>query len=319
MEDTLDNALAPIEESINKAKTYSADSMVNNDVAELKMRDGDIVHQVDHGNGVATFRTESKRVAQTLFQDLGYEVSDFMTDAAEGMGYEPTFAEDVTEKIGPIEAITIGAFEAKKYFENKMHDMHPQTELGKNVRDIGTELMILFGTVYGLGKFKALQGVPKYGQKAKKYFTNLAKSAMRWGFAEGVAAGIARDNESEPFALMITDITGITDKEDLQHIRLMYQDALNNGDDYNNFRLRAVKALDGLATGIAIESLLTVLGSTYKAHQALMGTNLATSGSVGAAVTAEQLTTQEGLIDINNDKLIQQLFPQDLRIDPFDE
>ena len=87
MEDTLDNALAPIEESINKAKTYSADSMVNNDVAELKMRDGDIVHQVDHGNGVATFRTESKRVAQTLFQDLGYEVSDFMTDAAEGMGY----------------------------------------------------------------------------------------------------------------------------------------------------------------------------------------------------------------------------------------
>ena len=45
----------------------------------------------------------------------------------------------------------------------------------------------------------------------KEKFQNLASSALRWGTAEAIAAGIARDNESEPFTLMLTDLAGLTD------------------------------------------------------------------------------------------------------------
>ena len=38
MEDTIDNALAPIEASIEKAKIYSPDNLTNTDVAQKKTR-----------------------------------------------------------------------------------------------------------------------------------------------------------------------------------------------------------------------------------------------------------------------------------------
>ena len=61
MEDTIDNALAPIEASIEKAKIYSPDNLTNTDVAQKKLdKDGNIIVEVDHGNGVATIGTEAK-------------------------------------------------------------------------------------------------------------------------------------------------------------------------------------------------------------------------------------------------------------------
>ena len=322
MQDTIDEALAPINESINKAKVYSPDNMINNDVVERTIySDNNVVSKVDHGNGVATmsgafykkqneFGGELLKIGSSTIADIAYEAADVFTDANESFN-------NLLLQTHPLIGYT--AYQVKNVYENKMDAFQPQTDLGKTVRDIASELSIMGLNLVAFKKIRFLQGVPKYGQKAKKYFMNLAKSALRWGTAEGIAAGIARDNESEPFALMLTDITGITDKEDLKNIRLLYQDALKNGDDFNDFRLRGIKALDGLATGATIEVLMTVLGSTFKAHQALFGTSLGTTGSVIAAGTAEQQKTKDTLIDYNNDQIIKKLFHDDLTIGPYDD
>ena len=90
MEDTIDNALAPIEASIEKAKIYSPDNLTNTDVAQKKLdKDGNIIVEVDHGNGVATKATEAKRVAKSYAQDVLYEFSELYLDVAEGFGYDP--------------------------------------------------------------------------------------------------------------------------------------------------------------------------------------------------------------------------------------
>ena len=326
MEDTIDNALAPIEASIEKAKIYSPDNLTNTDVAQKKLdKDGNIIVEVDHGNGVATIGTEAKRVAKSYAQDVLYEFSELYLDVAEGFGYDPNDTPGVDiglnqNRVGPLEMLAIGADKYKYYYENKMHHLHPQTEGGKAVRDIATELTILFATALGpLKKIKAMQGVPQYGQKAKKYFKNLASSALRWGTAEAIAAGIARDNESEPFTLMLTDLAGLTDSSDFEEIRLMYQEALRNGDDFEDFRIRAVKAADGFLTGVVFETVMSILGTTYKAHQAALGVGPQTPAAVGVAAGAEASITADQLQDQHNDKLIKQLFSEDLTIGPYND
>lgn len=311
MEDTVDNALAPVEKSMQEAELYSPDNPNSTAIVQRKLdADGNIINEVDHGNGVKSIATEAARVAVSTVADVAYEGADLFTDINEG-------TDNLLVKMHPLLAYT--AYKAKDVYENKQDFLgfkfQPKTKTGKAIRDIGSELLLMFGGLQLMKANRFLQGVPKYGQKAKKYFHNLAKASMRWGIAEGTAAGIARDNESEPFALMLTDITGITDETQMQNVRELYQDALSNGDDFNDFRLRAVKSLDGFATAATLEVLMTVLGSTFKAHRAFLGTGVGTSAAVGASITAEQLQTQNQLTDINNDRIINEQF-KDLMMGP---
>ena len=95
MQDTIDEALAPINESIKKAKVYSPDNMLNNDVVERTIdEDNNVVSKVDHGNGVATmsgafykkqndFGAELLKVGSSTIADIAYEAADVFTDLNE--------------------------------------------------------------------------------------------------------------------------------------------------------------------------------------------------------------------------------------------
>ena len=113
---------------------------------------------------------------------------------------------------------------------------------------------------------------------------------------------------------MLTDLAGLTDSSDFEEIRLMYQEALKNGDDFEDFRIRAVKAADGFLTGVAFETVMSILGTTYKAHKAALGVGLG-----GVAAGTEASITTDQLQDQHNDKLIKQLFSEDLTIGPYND
>ena len=85
---------------------------------------------------------------------------------------------------------------------------------------------------------------------------------------------------------MLTDLAGLTDSSDFEEIRLMYQEALRNGDDFEDFRIRAVKAADGL-TGVVFETVMSILGTTYKAHQAALGVSPGVPAAAGVAAGTE--------------------------------
>lgn len=262
MEDTLENTLLPIYESMDKAKNYSFDNP--NSPAPEEYYDANTKstkQKIDFGNGVIdiqtvaepTFGSEAVKVGQSVLFDIGDEIGTAYQDIDESTNFMLT-------KTHPLLGMTV--YRSVDYFRKVKNKFEPQTETGRNVRDVASELSIMVVNNALLKKIKPLSGIAKNSQKFATYFKNVASSALRWGVAEGTAAAIAR-NEEKPFVLMISDLTGITDENDLTEIREIFQQGVAAQEPWDKIQKRLLFAADGFATGSAFEAIMPMLFSLY--------------------------------------------------------
>ena len=332
MDNTLDSVLNPINESIAKSQSYSPDNLNEPLESTTHVEDGKVVEKIDFGNGVIkedvksqpTFLSETSRVMMSVLPDIANEFKGVYMDLGGKTYYdltEDTYGDDATLKQlqfqHPFFSVQMQQLsnlnrmsKTDSIKENPNNSFSPQTETGKAVRDIASELSIMAVNNLWLKKIKLLSGIPKYKQKFKTYFKNLAQSSLRWGFAEGGAAFVAR-NDTEPFVLMITDLLGITDDNDLNTIRQTYHQALTANEDESKLKLRLIRATDGFLSGAAFEILFSILGTTYKFHRNLLaplGFSTGQAASVGVAYGTMQSEDQKTIVNENNKKLIQEQF-----------
>jgi len=262
MDESVDSVLFNTYNSIEKAQSYSPDNL--NSPASEQVYDNDtksIVEQVDHGNGVVTKETvaqptwygETARVGASLGFDIIDEFGDVYADFDSATNHMLT-------KTHPILGYTV--YKNQDFIKRTKSIFEPKTETGVVIRDVASEISIMIANNLLFKKIKLLSGVPKYGQKFYTYTKNIAQSALRWGAAEGTAAFVARDDEN-PFVLMMTDLTGITDENDLTEIRNIFKQGVNSNEPWDKVQKRLVFAADGFATGVAFETILPILRTVY--------------------------------------------------------
>ena len=262
MEDTLENTLLPIYESMDKAKNYSFDNP--NSPAPEEYYDANTKstkQKIDFGNGVIdiqtvaepTFGSEAVKVGQSVLFDIGDEIGTAYQDIDESTNFMLT-------QTHPLLGMTV--YRSVDYFRKVKNKFAPQTDTGRLVRDVASEISIMIVNNALLKKIKPLSGIAKNSQKFKTYFKNIGSSALRWGIAESVAAGIAR-NDEKPFVLMISDLTGITDENDLTQIRDIFQQGVATQEPWDKIQKRLLFAADGFATGSAFEAIMPMLFSLY--------------------------------------------------------
>lgn len=294
MDETVESVLFNTYNSIDNAKNYSPDSP--NSPASEQVYDKNtksIVEQVDHGNGVVTKETvaqptwygETARVGVSLGFDIVDETGDVYADLDSATNHLLT-------KTHPILGYSI--YKSQDFIKRTKNRFDPKTETGIAVRDMASEISLMIANNTLLKKIKFLSGVPKYGQKFYTYAKNIAVSAFRWGVAEGTAAFVARD-ESEPFVLMITDLTGVTDENDLTQIRNIFKQGVNGNEPWDQVQKRLIFAADGFATGVAFETVLPILRTVYGSITGLA----ATKGFVEDQVQKETLQDMQN-VDIEN-------------------
>lgn len=287
MEESLENTLFPIYESMNKAKNYSADDP--NSPAPVEYYDANTKSTkqiIDFGNGVTdvqtvaepTFGSEAVKVGQSVMFDIGDEIGTAYQDIDESTNFMLTATH-------PLLGMTV--YKSLDYFRAKKNKFEPQTDTGRVVRDLASEIGLMVTNNFLLKKVKFLSG-------SASYLKNMAVSALRWGVAEGTAAAIAR-NDEKPFVLMITDLTGLTDENDLTKIREIFQQGVATKEPWERVQKRLLFAADGFATGVAFEPLLPILRTVYGS---VTGIAL-TKGFVEDPVEKETLEKMQN-VDIEN-------------------
>ena len=287
---TIDHELGPIEQSEKLSRTWSPDDMSRNETPIKKYKDGNIVEEVDFGNGVKLVASEVLRTASGVGLDVVDEFVDLADDMNNVMNGGLVAAHPVLYPA--LIKLNNGLQKHSEFFK-------PKTEVGKAVTDIGSEIAILLANETLLRKVKFFAGIPKHTQKFGQYIKNLSKSALRWGTAESGAAFVARENEGEPFTLFLSDLAGITDENDLKYIRETFQEARQSGDSAKEMEVRMYQALDGMAIGTAAESIIAPLATLYKIVDPVA--NIKALAGVGAAVTAEHIETVNQLNLLNNE------------------
>ena len=94
---------------------------------------------------------------------------------------------------------------------------------------------------------------------------------------------------------MITDLTGVTDENDLTQIRNIFKQGVNGNEPWDQVQKRLIFAADGFATGVAFETVLPILRTVYGSITGLA----ATKGFVEDPVQKETLQEMQN-VDIEN-------------------
>jgi hypothetical protein len=262
MDNTLENALQPIYDSIEKANTYSPDNP--NSPLPTEYYDNATKskkQQINFGNGVMleqtvaapTFASETIKVGQSVLFDIGDELGSAYQDIDESTNHLLT-------KTHPL--LGMAVYKSLDQFKKIKSKFEPKTETGVLIRDVASEIGIMVVNNALLKKIKLLSGVPKNSQKFVNWTKSIASSSLRWGLAEGGAAAIAR-NDEKPFVLMISDLTGITDENDLTEIREIFQQGTATNEPWDKIQKRLLFAADGFVTGSAFETIMPILSTVY--------------------------------------------------------
>ena len=286
---TIDHYLGPIEESERLARTWSPDDLTREETPVTKFRDDDFRQEVDFGNNVKLVFSEAGRVLASTGLDIVDEFAELTDEIDNSMN-------GMLSKTNPI--LFNMQKKSNEYLQSKTQFLQPKTDIGIAVRDLASELTLLIANEALLKKVKFFQGVPKHTQKFAQYMKNLSKSALRWGTAEAGAAFVARENEGEPFTLMLSDLTGITDENDLKYIRDTFQEGMRSDDSLKDLEVRMYQAMDGMILGTTFESVFAPLSSLYKIGKPLVNT-IALGGAASIA-PAEQLKIIQNLDLTNN-------------------
>lgn len=295
---TIDHELGPIEESERLAQTWSPDDVTRNETPITKYEDGRMVQEVNFGNKVKLVASETARVGAGIALDVMDEFVELADELDNSLNGYITLTHPIMYPL--IQKANATLQKDLEYFK-------PKTSIGKMIDDIGSEISLLIANEALLRKVRFFKGVPKYTQKFGEYVKNLSKSALRWGTAESGAAFVARENEGEPFTLFLSDLTGITDENDLKYIRETFQEAMHSGDSVKDLEVRMYQAMDGMLMGVAFESVFAPLSSLYKIINPIVDIK-ATAGSAGAsaaAVTAEHIEAMNQLNALNNQTAVQ--------------
>ena len=308
LEETIDYSLNAIDESINKKKNYDVD--VNQNFPErftYSESSGEIKKHIEMGNGVEETGVVAK-IKQPLYKDVlsglfssigtaSTEVGKTLDNINDNLGgvvyHNPTFIlnaviNDQIKKSKPGKIL-------QNFYNEKFT---PKTERAKIISDVAAEIELFVANNVALKKLKWFSKGVSYLPKATKKY---AEQLFRWSTAEGVARGTMGEDE-ESITLMLTDLAGLTDKNDMEDIRQFYKSNLEQKTPESEMKIRLANFLDGFALGSTADVFIKLLMTNY-------GKILATGG-VGLINIQDQDAENKQSIYLDNEQhknLIQEI------------
>mgnify|MGYP003627171883 CR=1 FL=1 len=269
LDETLDNVIDPIDNSMMKKNVYSPE--VSNNYPERHTYNestGEIKKHIEMGNGVEQSGIVAK-TKQPLYKDIfsglisslgtaSEEVDKTLDNINANMGgimyMHPTvlFSKTIRNEIEKTKAHkTVESFYDK--------NIAPKTDRAKMISEVAAELELFVANNLALKKLKWFSVGVKYLPKVTKKY---AAQLFRWSTAEGLARGTMGEDE-ESVSLMLSDLAGLTNQNDLESIRNFYKTNLEQKTPQSEMKIRLANFLDGFNLGANAEIFMKLLMTNY--------------------------------------------------------